>query len=63
METPVGEHIRKLEERLKLLSAELMENRRNLAERNRIEAEIRAVNLALSHYRAALEAEKSLFLH
>jgi hypothetical protein len=63
MERPVGEHIRKLEERLKLLSAQVMENRRDLAERNRIEAEIRAANLALSYYRAALEAEKGVLPH
>jgi hypothetical protein len=29
-------------------------------ERNRIEAEIRAANLALSHYKAALALEESL---
>src|SRR5207249_2458308 len=57
MQTPVGEHIRKLEERLELLNMQVMENRRALAERNQIESEIRAVNLALSHYRAALELE------
>src|SRR5438132_13851770 len=60
MQTPVGEHIRKLEERLELLNMQVMENRRALAERNQIESEIRAVNLALSHYRAALELEKDL---
>src|SRR5204863_127257 len=49
MQTPVGEHIRKLEERLELLNMQVMENRRALAERNQIESEIRAVNLALSH--------------
>jgi hypothetical protein len=32
----------------------------DLGERNRIEAEIRAVNLALSHYKAALALEDSL---
>jgi len=57
---PVGEHIRKLEERLELLNMQIMENRRALAERNQIESEIRAVNLALSHYKAALEVEKDL---
>jgi hypothetical protein len=60
MEKAVGEHIRKLEERLTLLSGQIMENSRNLEERNRIEAEIRAANLALSHYRTALELEKQL---
>jgi uncharacterized protein with PhoU and TrkA domain len=61
MKTPVGEHIRKLEERLELLNMQVMENRA-LAQRNQIESEIRAVNLALSHYRAALELEKDLSL-
>jgi uncharacterized protein with PhoU and TrkA domain len=56
---PVGEHIRKLEERLEHLNMQVMENRA-LAQRNQIESEIRAVNLALSHYRAALELEKDL---
>jgi len=60
MQTSVGEHIRKLEERLELLNMQVMENRRALAERNQIESEIRAVNLALSHYRAALELEIDL---
>jgi len=32
----------------------------DLGERNRIEAEIRAANLALSHYKAALALEESL---
>lgn len=34
----------------------------DLVSRNRIEAEIRAANIALSHYRAALEVEDSLGL-
>jgi hypothetical protein len=52
MPIPVGEHVRKLEERLELLNVQIMENRRALAERNQIESEIRAV--------AALEVEKDL---
>jgi hypothetical protein len=61
METPVREHIRKLEERLRTLNMNVMENSRSLAERNQIEAEIRAANLALAHYRAALKLEKQIF--
>ena len=57
METPVGEHIRRLEERLSQLNTQIMENSRDLAERNRIEAKIRAAYLAIAHYRAALRAE------
>ena len=60
METPVGEHIRKLEDRLMTLNMLVMQNRKSLPERNEIEAEIRAVNLAISHYKAALELEKKL---
>jgi hypothetical protein len=60
MQTPVGEHIRKLEERLQVLNVQAMQNSRSLPERNEIEAEIRAVNLVLAHYKAALELEKQL---
>lgn len=60
MQTPVGEHIRKLEERLKVLNVEIMQNSRTLNDRNKIEAEIRAASLALTYYKAALELEKSL---
>ena len=59
MDLTVREHLRKLEQRLQLLSQEIMENRtRN--DRNKLEAEIRAVNLAITHYRAALELEEGL---
>ena len=58
MQTSVGEHVRRLEERLKVLNMQAMENSRSLPERNRIEAEIRAANSALEHYKAALELEK-----
>jgi len=37
-----------------------MENRLSRTERNRVEAEIRAVNLALTHFREALELERQL---
>jgi len=60
MDTPVGEHIRRLEERLLELNARIMENDRNLADRNRIEADIRAAHLAIAHYQAALNAEHKL---
>jgi hypothetical protein len=60
METPVGEHIRRLEERLLQLNTQIMENSRDLAERNRIEAEIRAAHSAITHYQATLRAERKL---
>jgi hypothetical protein len=37
-----------------------MENRRSQEERNRLESEIRAANLALSYYREALNLEKQI---
>ena len=61
METTLRVHIRNLEERLQTLTEQLMANRVSREERNRLEAEIRAANLALSHYRTAIELEKSLF--
>lgn len=60
MDTPVGEHIRRLEERLLELNARIMENDWNLADRNRIEADIRAAHLAIALYQAALKAEHKL---
>jgi len=60
MDTSVGEHIRRLEELLLKLNAQIMENSRDLQERNRIEANIRAAYLAIAHYQAALKAEQKL---
>ena len=60
MEAPLKEHIQRLEMRLEHLSALIMANRITLEERNKIDAEIRAANLALSHYRTAFELEKSV---
>jgi hypothetical protein len=54
------EHIGKLEKRLNRLAAESMENRLSHTERNRVEAEIRAANLALTYFRDALELERQL---
>ncbi len=60
MDETVREHLRKLEQRLQALSQQIMENRRTRDERNKLEAEIRAVNLAITHYRTALELEEGL---
>ena len=60
MDRPLREHIASLEERLQRLNAAIMENQTSRAERNRIEAEIRAVNLALTHFRSAVELERQL---
>ena len=60
MEAPLKVHIRNLEQRLQTLTEQLMANRVSREERNRLEAEIRAANLALSYYRTAIELERSV---
>jgi len=57
MEHPVKEHINFLERRVQTLSRLIMENAQTQPERNRLESEIRAAQLALDHYRKALEFE------
>lgn len=47
MQVPVGEHIRRLQQRLEELNEEIMRPSISLAQRNKIESDIRAVNLAL----------------
>jgi hypothetical protein len=55
----VRQHVEWLEERQQVLNTALMAtNTRDQA--NSIETEIRAVRLALEHYRAALDVEKSV---
>jgi hypothetical protein len=62
MDRTVRQHIEWLEARLQTLTNTLMAtDRRESA--NAIETEIRAVNLALGHYRAALEIEKRVSGH
>jgi hypothetical protein len=53
-------HISGLEKRLKRLNLEIMEKDLSRAERNRIESEIRAVNLVLQYFRTAFELEQQL---
>ena len=60
METPLREHIEKLESRLDKLARLQMSGSVTQESRNQIEAEIRAASLALQHYRTAYELEKSL---
>ncbi len=57
---PVGEHIRRLRQRLEELNEDIMRPGISREERNKIESDIRAVNLALEHYRAVLELEQSI---
>ena len=60
MDKSLKEHIGLLEQRLRQLSEQIMKNREPREVRNRVEAEIRAAELALAHYRAAFELEKTL---
>jgi uncharacterized protein YigA (DUF484 family) len=60
MERPVKDHISHLEERIQDLNKQIMENRRTQNERNRLESEIRAAELALVYYRKALELEQQV---
>jgi hypothetical protein len=57
MDRTVRDHVTGLERRIRELNTEIME-KKTLEERNRIEAEIRAAELALTYYRKALELEK-----
>jgi hypothetical protein len=56
MNRTVAEHIRDLEEKRNLLSGRMMEER-DKAKCNQIEAELRAVESALTLFRSALEIE------
>lgn len=60
MDRPLKEHISHLERRLQELNREIMENRRTQDERNRLESEIRAAQLALTYYRKAFELEQQV---
>ena len=60
MDRTLREHITHLENRLKELNRQIMEDRRTQAERNRFESEIRAAELALTYYRKALELKQQL---
>ena len=60
MNRTVSEHIRELEDRIKQLNEEVMGEGLTLANRNQIEAEIRVAQMALSHYRSAIELGRRL---
>ena len=59
MDITVGQHIAALEARMNALADKLMDET-DRAKRNVIEAEIRAAQTALAHYRAALDLESKL---
>jgi hypothetical protein len=60
MEKPVGNHIRELEERAERLAVNLLKEELKPTERNRLESDIQATNLALIYFREALELEKQI---
>ena len=60
MDRPLQEHILRLETLLEKLSKEIMRDDLGFIARNQIEAEIRAAEMALAHYREAFEIEKKL---
>jgi hypothetical protein len=59
MDFTVRQHIEKLETHLRKLNAEFMEET-DTARRNQLESEIRAAEIALSHFRSALEIENAI---
>ena len=59
MDVSIRQHLQNLERRLEQLSRQIMENRTR-EERNKLEAEIRAANLAIAHYKAAIDLEQSM---
>jgi hypothetical protein len=60
MDRTVREHIARLEQRLRELNSEIMDDTKSQSQRNRIEAEIRAAELALDYYRKALDLERQI---
>jgi hypothetical protein len=60
MDRTVRDHISFLESRLQELNASLMDGAETLPQRNRLESEIRMAEMALNHYRRALELERQI---
>jgi hypothetical protein len=60
MDKPLRQHITELEKRVQQLSQEMMQNRKTREERNRIEAELRVAQQALTHYQQAFRLESQL---
>ena len=59
MDKILSEHIRILEQKLNSISMKIMEEN-DPRTRNQLESELRAVESALTHYRAAYEIESRL---
>ena len=60
MDKPLRQHIVELEKRVQHLSQEMMQNRKTLEERNRLESELRVAQQALTHYQQAIKLETQL---
>ena len=60
MDKAIAVHISFLEQQLSVLRKELTEEGRTRVERERIESEISAAELALVYYRKALQLEQQL---
>jgi hypothetical protein len=56
MDRMSAEHIGTLEQKLKLISTQIMQEN-DTRRRNQLESELRAVESALTHYRSAFEIE------
>jgi hypothetical protein len=60
MDKTVGEHIRELETRRQQLRDETMKDGLSLVRKNDIDSDIRAIDLAISYFRAALETKQQV---
>ena len=59
MDLTVRQHIERLQSQLTALNSEFMDET-DPAKRNQLESEIRAIELALSHFESALELENKI---
>jgi hypothetical protein len=59
MDRTLAEHIQALEQKLNLISAQIMQEKSS-KKRNQLESELRAVESALTQYRSAFEIEGRL---
>jgi hypothetical protein len=60
MNRPLRQHVTDLEKRIHQLSLEIMRNRKTQEERNRMEAELRVAQQALTYYQQAIQLENQL---
>ena len=60
MDKPLEQHIADLERRVQRLGQEIMQKPKTLAERNRLETELRVAQQALTYYQHIIKLEKQL---